>query len=85
MCNLLHVLILKSILVPFKKFLLPEDHVSKPIPTLSERQFIVDKTKMSTSEVQMQRELFWYREELFKHITGRWQEVGALIKCFAID
>lgn len=58
-----------------KKFLLPEEIVSQPIPTLSDRQFVVNKSKLTTTEEKNQRELFWYREELFKFIRGRWREV----------
>lgn len=62
--------------LPLKKFLLPEDQVSKPIPTLSDRQFVVTKSNLTSAEEKNQRELFWYREELFKLIRGHWQEVN---------
>ena len=42
---------------------------------LSDRQFVVDKTKLSVAEYKLQRELFWYREELFKSVRGHWREV----------
>jgi hypothetical protein len=42
---------------------------------LSDRQFVVDKTKLSIAEYKLQRELFWYREELFKSVRGHWREV----------
>ena len=42
---------------------------------LSDRQFVVDKTKLSAAEYKLQRELFWYREELFKSVHGHWREV----------
>ena len=58
-----------------KKFLLPEEIVSQPIPTLSDRQFVVNKSRLTTAEERNQRELFWYREELFKFIRGHWREV----------
>jgi len=64
------------IVLPLKKFLLPEDVWSQPIPTLSDRQFVVDKSGMSTAEVKVQRELFWYREELLNVVHGRWREAG---------
>lgn len=34
------------------------------------------KTNLSSSEERAQRELFWYREELFKMVRGRWREVS---------
>ncbi|KAJ3779456.1 TRAPP II complex, partial [Lentinula aff. detonsa] len=64
------------LVIPLKKFLLSDDHTSRPIPTLSDRQFVVDKTKLSDAEQKMQRELFWYREELFKSLRCQWREAG---------
>ncbi|KAJ7449836.1 TRAPP II complex [Mycena latifolia] len=62
--------------IPIKKFILSEDHISQPIPTLSDRQFVVTKSKLSKTQERAQRELFWYREELFKTLRGRWREAG---------
>ncbi|KAJ7155939.1 TRAPP II complex [Mycena crocata] len=62
--------------IPIKKFILSEAHISQPIPTLSDRQFIVTKSKLSKTQERAQRELFWYREELFKTLRGRWREAG---------
>jgi len=64
--------------IPIKKFHLSEDAVSKPIPTLSDRQFVLTKSNLSSEEEKAQRELFWYREELFKFIRGHWREVSRL-------
>ncbi|KAJ6630827.1 TRAPP II complex [Mycena sp. CBHHK59/15] len=64
------------IVLPIKKFILSEAHISQGIPTLSDRQFIVTKSKLSQTEERSQRELFWYREELFKYLRGRWREAG---------
>ncbi|KAJ4469401.1 transport protein Trs120 or TRAPPC9 TRAPP II complex subunit-domain-containing protein [Lentinula edodes] len=64
------------LVIPLKKFLLGNEHISRPIPTLSDRQFVVDKTKLSDAEQKMQRELFWYREELFKSLRCQWREAG---------
>ncbi|KAJ7709879.1 TRAPP II complex [Mycena rosella] len=62
--------------IPIKKFILSEAHISQPIPTLSDRQFVVTKSKLSKTQERAQRELFWYREELFKTLRGRWREAG---------
>ncbi|KAF7338264.1 hypothetical protein MVEN_02051700 [Mycena venus] len=62
--------------IPIKKFILSEAHISQPIPTLSDRQFVVTKSKLSKAQERAQRELFWYREELFKRLRGRWREAG---------
>ena len=62
-------------ILPLKKFRLPEEVTSQAIPMLSDRQFVVEKTKLSLEEDRLQRELFWYREELFKSVHGNWREV----------
>ncbi|TFK54866.1 hypothetical protein OE88DRAFT_1653405 [Heliocybe sulcata] len=64
------------ILIPLKKFSLSREQTSQPIPTLSDRQFVIDKSRLSNEEQTMQRELFWYREEVLKVIRGRWREAG---------
>ncbi|KAI0062282.1 hypothetical protein BV25DRAFT_1945461 [Artomyces pyxidatus] len=64
------------ILLPIKKMLLAEEIASQAIPTLSDRQFVVNKSSLTSAEEKAQRELFWYREELFKCIRGRWREAG---------
>ena len=62
-------------ILPLKKIQLPEEVTSLSIPMLSDRQFVVEKTKLSSEEDKLQRELFWYREELFKCVRGLWREV----------
>ncbi|KAF8636691.1 hypothetical protein AX17_003496 [Amanita inopinata Kibby_2008] len=64
------------LVIPLKKFLVSSHQTSTPIPTLSDRQFVVAKSNLSTSEEQLQREFFWYREELFKIVKARWRESG---------
>ncbi|PCH38067.1 hypothetical protein WOLCODRAFT_114758 [Wolfiporia cocos MD-104 SS10] len=64
------------LIIPIKKMLLPEESTSKPIPTLSDRQFVVTKSNLTSAEEKAQRELFWYREELFKIVRGYWRESG---------
>ncbi|TFY64017.1 hypothetical protein EVJ58_g2901 [Rhodofomes roseus] len=66
------------IVLPIRKILLTEEQTSKPIPTLSDRQFVVVKSNLSSAEEKAQRELFWYREELFKTVQGRWRETGGM-------
>jgi Transport protein Trs120 or TRAPPC9, TRAPP II complex subunit len=63
-------------LLPLKKIQLPDEVTSQAIPMLSDRQFVVDKANLSKEGQKLQRELFWYREELFKSIRGHWREVG---------
>ena len=63
------------VILPLKRIELSEREISKLIPTLSDRQFVVAKDKLSEAESQLQRELFWYREALFKSVRGHWKEV----------
>lgn len=67
---------MSRIMLPVKKFRLSDDQISQPIPTLSDRQFVVGKSKLSIEEEQAQRELFWYREELLKIVSARWKETN---------
>lgn len=64
-----------SLVMAIKKILIDEALRSEPIPTLSDKQFVVAQSSLSQREEQAQRELFWYREELFKCVRGRWREV----------
>ena len=61
--------------MPIKKRLIDEALLSKSIPTLSDKQFVLAHSSLSQHEERSQRELFWYREELFKCVRGRWREV----------
>lgn len=72
------------LVIPMRKFLLSEEELSKPIPTLSDRQFVVQKSKLSDTEAKTQREFFWYREHLFRCIRGRWREVSHAAAYFLI-
>lgn len=66
---------LLRLVIALRKFILSDTHLSQPIPTLSDRQFVVATQKLSKDEDQAQRELFWYREELFKCLHCHWKEV----------
>lgn len=62
-------------LVPVDRIRLSREDVERPIPSLSERQFVVAKVKQSEGEERRVRELFWYREALVKRIQAHWNEV----------
>ncbi|KAF8964707.1 TRAPP II complex [Flammula alnicola] len=64
------------LVIPVKKIRLDEESLAKPIPTLSDRQFVVAQSSLSQNEQRAQRELFWYREELLKCVRGHWHETG---------
>ncbi|KAG1715705.1 hypothetical protein ID866_1468 [Astraeus odoratus] len=55
---------------------LSDNLISRPVPTLSERQFVVGKSSLNKTEEITQRELFWYREELLKIIHAQWKEAS---------
>ncbi|KAK7020579.1 transport protein Trs120 or TRAPPC9 TRAPP II complex subunit-domain-containing protein [Favolaschia claudopus] len=54
--------------IPIKKFILSEAHISQPIPTLSDRQFVVTKSNLSDSQERATE------RELFKRLRGHWRE-----------
>jgi trafficking protein particle complex subunit 9 len=58
--------------------LIPRVYVADPhapIPLIgNQRQFVVIASKLSVEVEQANREAFWYREELLKHVRGSWRE-----------
>lgn len=58
---------------------LSPEQLAKPIPSLTQRQFIVSKKNESASDERMKREMFWYREELLKRISASWNEVRSFL------
>lgn len=71
-----HLCTSSRLVIPIKKISLEEEAANKPIPTLSEKQFVVATSSLSEIEEKVQRELFWYREELFKCVSAHWHEVS---------
>jgi len=65
-------------LIPVERIALSRDEVERPIPSLSERQFVVAKVQQSEREARRVRELFWYRDALLARIQASWNEVGSL-------
>ena len=51
---------------------------------LSDRQYVVSSSKLSAEQERAQRELFWYREELFKVVHGRWKEARLRCVCCSL-
>jgi len=70
--------------IPIKKVALEEEAANQPIPTLSEKQFVVATSSLSKTEEKAQRELFWYREELFKCVRAQWREVSTDLSILSI-
>ncbi|WWC88812.1 uncharacterized protein L201_003725 [Kwoniella dendrophila CBS 6074] len=68
----------ERMILPLPRRIISKDILSKPIPTLSERQYIVDKQKKSTSRLNREKELFWYREEILNLVKATWTEPGSM-------
>jgi trafficking protein particle complex subunit 9 len=58
--------------------LIPRIYVSEPhapVPLIgNQRQFVVSASKLSVETERANREAFWFREELLKHVRGSWRE-----------
>lgn len=63
------------LIVPIPRKSIPQGTLSQPIPSFSERQYVVDKEKKSASRIALERELFWYREALLDMLDLTWTEV----------
>lgn len=67
----------ERLIVPIPRKSIPQDTLSQPIPSFSERQYVVDKEKKSASRIALERELFWYREALLDMLDLTWTEPGS--------
>ena len=66
-----------SLVLPVPRRRLPQDDLVKPIPQLSDRQYVVEKTKKTPAQISAAREAFWYRESLLSSLTASWIEPGS--------
>ncbi|KAF9427066.1 hypothetical protein BGZ94_005533 [Podila epigama] len=63
----------QRIILPVRRMVLSTEQMSLPIPTLSNKQFVVARGAALTAEEQtLERSLFWFREELLKRVVARW-------------
>ncbi|KAG0258844.1 hypothetical protein BG011_003026 [Mortierella polycephala] len=63
----------QRIILPVRRMVLSTGQLTQPIPTLSNKQFVVARgAALSTEEQAMERSLFWFREELLKRVVARW-------------
>ncbi|KAG0346519.1 hypothetical protein BG004_001535 [Podila humilis] len=63
----------QRIILPVRRMVLTTEQLSQPIPTLSNKQFVVARGAALTAEEQaLERSLFWFREELLKRVVARW-------------
>lgn len=65
----------EKFLLPIKRISLSEELLSTPIPSLRNKQFIVDNSTPK-EEQDFVREAFWYRKALLKYIKGTWKTTG---------
>lgn len=64
-------------ILPIKRIEFSTEYLDRAIPSLRNKQFIVQDTKYSKQEYKYIREAFWYRKELLRHIKGKWIEEGS--------
>ncbi len=69
-----------SLYIPLPRLILSETDLDKPIPALSERQFVVDKTRGTDEEERNLKTLFWYKQALLSQINVAWAEVSDYCK-----
>ncbi|WVQ72946.1 hypothetical protein IAR50_002508 [Cryptococcus sp. DSM 104548] len=68
----------ERLILPLPRKLLDQTASSQPVPSLSSRQYIVEKEKKTSGRIATERELFWYREELLGMLEATWTEPGSL-------
>lgn len=73
--------------MPLPRFSLSAEDIARPVPSLTERQYIVDKSGRSTQQVAAEKELFWYREKLLGMLSLTWSDVSLpfLLPCTMTD
>ncbi|KAF9105352.1 hypothetical protein BGX27_009660 [Mortierella sp. AM989] len=63
----------QRIILPVRRMVLSTEQLSTPIPTLSNKQFVVARgAALSADELALERALFWFREDLLKRVVARW-------------
>ncbi|KAG0045115.1 hypothetical protein BGZ83_009642 [Gryganskiella cystojenkinii] len=63
----------QRIILPVRRMVLTTEQLSRPIPTLSNKQFVVARgAALSLEDQATERALFWFREELLKRVVARW-------------
>lgn len=60
--------------LPLAKFKLPSSVIEASIPSLSSRQFILSRIKLTPAEESQARRRFWHKQELLRRLRARWQD-----------
>lgn len=64
-------------ILPIKRIEFSSEYLERSIPSLRNKQFVVQESKYSKEEFKHIREAFWYRKDLLRHIKGQWIEEGS--------
>ena len=62
-----------NMVLPLPRFSLSSEDAAQPIPSLSDKQFVVGRDRTTAVET----ELFWYRERLIRSLSLNWREADA--------
>jgi hypothetical protein len=65
------------LVIPIPRIYLSPEHLAQPIPSLSNRQYVVDKSRKSPNQLKAESELFWYRDTLLDKLHCTWLEPGS--------
>lgn len=69
-------MIMIRLILPIPRVHIPAEQLAQPIPSLTDRQYVVDKSRKSAEQLKVERELFWYRDILLKSLHATWIEVS---------
>ncbi|KAF9092331.1 hypothetical protein BGX29_010505, partial [Mortierella sp. GBA35] len=64
----------QRIILPVRRMVLSTEQLAEPIPTLTNKQFVLARgaASLSAEDQAKERALFWFREELLKRVVARW-------------
>lgn len=68
----------ERLVLPIRRQGLTQEERSRAIPSLTGRQYVVQKAKRSEAELAHTREAFWFREHLLQLVEISWREPGSL-------
>ncbi|TXT13431.1 hypothetical protein VHUM_00798 [Vanrija humicola] len=68
----------ERLVLPIRRQGLTQEERSRAIPSLTGRQYVVQKGKRSEAELARTRETFWFREHLLQLVEISWREPGSL-------
>ena len=69
--------LMSRLVIPIPRIYLSPTQLAAPIPSLSNRQYVVDKSRKTALQLSKEKELFWYRNALLDMIHASWIEPGS--------